>query len=722
MIMIIRPLILQLTSCFLLMSGYGLSNILLPVRMQNDGVNLNSIGLVLSMLSVGFLLGAFYSRNLLQRVGHIRIFAMCGSLTSVAILLSGLYPQPLVLGCMRILTGFCIACANATIDSWLSQSATEKNRGRILSINQMVIMSALFAGQFLLNLAPINDITLFVIAAILFSVSITPIVISKHKGPIVEDSQPMSLFTIVRLSPLGVTGCFYCGLLYAGLLNMLPIFASDHGIKDLNLSIFMGAAISGAMILQFPVAYLSDHFDRRKIMLAMVSIIIFLSLFLPLLISQAMFNLSLLAVAIITGMAACLYPMSMSETFDKVLKEHLLAAMSSLLLIYALGSIVGPYLASLIMDLFGSSALFTFMIVTAATLFVFIVIRMRLRAALPYDEQEDFIMRTPSAGISVLDPRTQYTQLSSVQTAEAEVAINLATENPAAAVKIAHALVRREPEHAANLAAELAACEQIDIGKLYAAITKAAPEMAVHIAEALTSSSPDQVEKLVNWITTEYPKHFKNIIVAIASSMPDHGIRVMELAAENIYQEHPEQLLEMTEHYMVQLSHSLDEMRPVDRTAVASEQTATELFSRLTDISPSHSAEIALTVSQALPESANAVTKAYVQNLIAHEKEQGDSADAVENIESAVNDYITQVVENIPEYAVDVAGSIVDSVPEMASDMVELLQDAETLEMKNLIVSIDDKPEQGVLQQQLQKAVQTQTDEFPEKDFDKTSL
>jgi len=73
--MTLKPFILLLTSGFLLMLGYGLSNILLPVRMQNDGVSLENIGLVLSMLSVGFLLGAHYSRILLQRVGHIRMFA-----------------------------------------------------------------------------------------------------------------------------------------------------------------------------------------------------------------------------------------------------------------------------------------------------------------------------------------------------------------------------------------------------------------------------------------------------------------------------------------------------------------------------------------------------------------------------------------------------------------------------------------------------------------------
>ena len=708
--MAIRPLALLLISCFLLMLGYGLSNILLPVRMQRDGVSLDNIGLVLSMLSVGFLVGAFYSRRLLQRVGHIRIFAMCGSLASVAILVSGLYPEPLILGLMRIVTGFCIVCANATIDSWLSSSATEKNRGRILSINQMVIMTALFFGQFLLNIAPVDDITLFIITGILLSASITPIVISRQHGPPIEDSQSMSLMTILKLSPLGVVSCFYCGLLYAGLLNMLPIFASDNDIEGMNLSIFMGAAISGAIILQFPIAYLSDHFDRRKIMLAMVLAIIVLSFLVPILINFELFNLSLLAIAIITGMVACLYPMSMSETFEKVLKEHILSAMSSLLLIYALGSILGPYLASVAMSLFGSSALFAFIIITAITLLFFIIIRMRRYPALPSEEQENFIMQTPSGAVSELDPRTQYHYPSFKQSAEANVAINLATKNPSAAVNMAKALAQRYPHNASNLAAALSTIEQIDIGKLYAAITTAAPEMAIHIAENLTNASPEKAAELVDWITTQYPDQFTNIVVAIANSLPDNGIHVMELAAKNMFKEHPEKLLDMTGQYMTTLSNSLEEMRPVDRTATASGQIATELYSRLSGVSPNQSAQLALIVSEALPESSNLVAAAYVKSLI--ENEQKQAVYSTENIENAVTNYIAQIVENIPEYAVDIANTIIDAIPDIASDMVELLQAAGTVKVDDLTTSVDDKPQHNLLEEQLLDAVQTQNDQM----------
>ena len=710
MITTIKPFVLLLISGFLLMLGYGLSNILLPVRMQNDGVNLDNIGLVLSMLSVGFLLGAYYSRILLQRVGHIRIFAMCGSLTSVAILFSGLYPEPLMLGAMRVITGFCIACTNATLDSWLSHSATEKNRGRILSINQIMIMTALFSGQFLLNIAPIEDITLFVICGILFSLSITPLVISKQKGPQIEDSQSMSLMTVFKLSPLGVIGSFFCGILYAALINLLPIFANENGITGLDLSIFMGSAISGAILLQFPLAYLADNFDRRKVMLCMVATLIVLCFLVPILMSTGMFKLSLLAIALTTGLVACLYPMSMSETFDSVLKEQILAAMSSLLLIYAVGSIIGPYFASLVMNEFGGGALFAFMNIAALALLLFIILRMKLRQSLPLGDQESFIMQTPNGVVSELDPRTQYTESQFEPSAEVEVAISLASENPAAAVNMAKALVLRDPNNASNLAAALSTIEAIDITKLYAAITSAAPQLSIHIAQALTNASPEQAEELVDWITNEYPDQFTNIVVAIANAMPDNGIDLMELAAENMAEDYPSEMLEMTEEYMTNLSDSLDAMRPVDRAAADSENTATELYSRLTDVAPEQSAELALTVSEALPESSNDIADAYVHNLIDSESRQVFAADAQENIGNAVNDYMNQVVESIPEHAMNIASTIVDSVPEVASDMMEILQESDDIEDSELSTSIDDKPEQSVVDEQLLDAVQTQSE------------
>lgn len=87
-------LISLFTSCFILFFANGLINVLLPVRMGLDQVNTDTIGLVLSLYFVGMLLGAIYSKNLIKKSGHIRMFAGCVALSAVSILICSLYTDP----------------------------------------------------------------------------------------------------------------------------------------------------------------------------------------------------------------------------------------------------------------------------------------------------------------------------------------------------------------------------------------------------------------------------------------------------------------------------------------------------------------------------------------------------------------------------------------------------------------------------------------------------
>ena len=60
------PLISLFISCFLLLLGNGLINILLPVRMGLDGIHTDTIGMIVSLYFVGLLLGAYFSINLIH--------------------------------------------------------------------------------------------------------------------------------------------------------------------------------------------------------------------------------------------------------------------------------------------------------------------------------------------------------------------------------------------------------------------------------------------------------------------------------------------------------------------------------------------------------------------------------------------------------------------------------------------------------------------------------
>ncbi len=404
-----KPLIALFLSCFILFLGNGLINVLLPVRMGLNAVSTDAIGLVLSLYFVGMFIGALYSKTLIKRAGHIRMFAGCVSLGAISILMCSIFDDSLVWGAMRIVLGFCNACAFSAMESWLSDSSTKQTRGQILGAYNAVVLAGLFGGQFFMNIANPADTTLFVIGGMLLCAAVIPVSLSRNPGPVIEEVQPMSLLALYKVSPLGVVSCLIAGLIYSALFNLLPVFAKDFGITGLQLSIYMGGAISGAFLLQFPIGYFSDHFDRRIILLILLVVSTVTAYFVTVFAASHSFAVTLGFTALTSGIIACLYPLSISQVFDQLEPNEMVSAMGSLILAFATGGILGPYSASLVMDYFDSAALFYFLCVIQLLLALFVAYRMTIREALPVEDQESFVMQhaviNPSAN---LDPRTQY--------------------------------------------------------------------------------------------------------------------------------------------------------------------------------------------------------------------------------------------------------------------------------------------------------------------------
>jgi len=559
------------------MAGFGLIGILLPVRMGLEGMSTDLIGLILSMYAVGMLLGGLYSRKLIVRVGHIRIFSASAALSAIAILACSLTMNEWVWGAMRMLMGFCIACAFAVIDGWLSDAASDNTRGRILATSQVVVMGALFIGQFLLNLAPPSSQDLFIIAGILLCFALMPLIMSKRAGPVVHDTKGMSFARLLIASPLGVVSCFFGGLLYGAMLNMLPVFAGHYGIEGFKLSLYMASAVLGAFLLQFPVGMLSDRFDRRSVLFGLLICNIIATLAVPFGAHNNWFYLMMITTGIATGIFSCLYPMSISETFDKVQKSEMAAAMGGLLSIYALGSIIGPLSSSIAMKHLGNDALFSFLAIAEVLLLVFVIYRMKSRPALPVEEQESFVMQQPSVVTAhfELDPRIYEDDPDEHLSLEAQVAVTIAESSPAAAVNMVKELASSSPEKAAELCAALAQVEDVDISRLYRSITKIAPDLSLEIAEALTSSAPEQASELVTWLAESHPEKLADIVAELAKHLP-------QPAFDNASEE---------------------TMRPADREAM--QESAAELVSHFAEHQPDQAVDIAAAVIEAVPEVAS---------------------------------------------------------------------------------------------------------------------
>jgi hypothetical protein len=69
------------------------------------------------------------------------------------------------------------------VESWLNEKATNETRGQILSIYMIITMAGLGAGQLISGVDDGISIDLFLIASVLVSLAVVPVLITAAKAP-----------------------------------------------------------------------------------------------------------------------------------------------------------------------------------------------------------------------------------------------------------------------------------------------------------------------------------------------------------------------------------------------------------------------------------------------------------------------------------------------------------------------------------------------------------
>ncbi|WP_271272097.1 MFS transporter [Aliamphritea hakodatensis] len=626
-------LIALFLSGFVIFLGHGLNNILVPSRLASEGISADNIGLIMAMFSVGLLIGGLYARQLIVRVGHIRLFTASAAIGAISILACYLWLNEWMWAAMRACIGFSIAVITIVTDGWLSERATSETRSRILSINQVVLLSAMFLGSFLVNLAPVSDALLYIIGGLVFCAGVVPIALSKVSAPVVDDSPRMPMPELLKISPAGASSVFMCGLLLGSILSMLAVYAQNQGITGVDVSLLVGAAILGGFLLQFPIGYLADHYNRRTVILCVTLVSMIATALIPFTVGLDWFIITLLLVALSSGIMATLYPLGISESFDRLQQSQMSGAMGSMMIIYAVGGISGPSIAGFIMKHFGDNAFFTMLAVMHALFALFIFYRTKVRQAIPVDQQEAFVSQGATGMVSAdLDPRTEYSDTAPQLSPAAQTAIDMATHHPELAIDMVMLIARANPEQVNEVAGAVATVEGIDVTELYNRLNELTPEQDTELAQSIIAASTEAPAELVSAVFEDAESEdIPELAASMAEAAPEQTLDIIEAATEAVLEDdNPEAVVEIAEAYLSNVSDNLEDMRYADRLADESEQNVTDM--------------------------------------------------------------VSMIAEKAPEQAMDVAAAAVEAVPESASDVVEVLHEHDAID--DLVSDLKDKPEQ----------------------------
>ena len=376
-----------LLSYGLLLLANGLFSTLLGVRTQVEGFSATLVGFIVAAYFSGLLLGGLFASRVVTRVGHIRSFAAFASLMSVSALLFPIFVTPGAWMFLRMLGGFCMAGMIMVTESWLNEAASNKTRGQILSFYMITNYFAAGCGQFLLTAGDPSQYQLFSLASILFSLALLPVLLTRARAPVPVRSKPMHVWTLYRIAPLGVFGVFCCGLVNSSIHGLSPVYATNMGFSEAELSTFMAVMIMSGLFLQWPIGHLSDRIGRGPLL---VYIPVLVALAASWIVFMTQYTLILIGAMVFGALVFTLYSLGAATANDMVTANQRVQVAGALLITYGAGAVTGPIVASQFMGLLGPQGLFFYFALICLLLSTFAIVMRRRRVGSP-DKRKPFV-------------------------------------------------------------------------------------------------------------------------------------------------------------------------------------------------------------------------------------------------------------------------------------------------------------------------------------------
>ena len=370
-------------------TGHGLQGTLIGVRATLEGFNFISTGFVVAGYYLGYLIGSIVIPILLERVGHIRVFAALASLSSIAILLHTVFIDPYSWFFIRILTGVSLSGIYVIMESWLNAKSSNQSRGRILSIYMIITFFFVGLGQFLLNLSDPFKVDLFILVSVLLSFSLIPILLSITEAPNFNNPKRLDLKELFIISPLGFVGAVFIGLAHSALFGYGAVYATAKELSTFQISIFMVIVSSFGAILQWPIGFLSDRFDRRIILIFVTLVAAGLSIFIVIS-SYLSILFFFIILALYGGMSLPMYSLAIAHINDFLRPNEIVSASATFGILVGIGSIMGPILASVFMRFTGPDGFFVYLFIVHLGLGLFGIYRMGKRTK-PSDIESQYV-------------------------------------------------------------------------------------------------------------------------------------------------------------------------------------------------------------------------------------------------------------------------------------------------------------------------------------------
>ena len=221
-------------------------------------------------------------------------------------------------------------------------------------------------------------------------------------SPTISLPEKLDLLGLVRTAPLGASAVVVVGFSCGIIMGLAAVYGRMIGMDVAQISIFVGASYIGGMLIQWPIGKISDRQDRRLTLLWVSLIACGVALIVPYGAATGNQTLMVVGMFLLGGFAFPLYSLGSSHINDQLRPEQVLSASSGLILLQGAGGVIGPIVASTLMDWTEPDSVFYFLSAAHLAIAVFAIYRMAAKPPMIVEDQGSSIY----AGLSMTSVAT----------------------------------------------------------------------------------------------------------------------------------------------------------------------------------------------------------------------------------------------------------------------------------------------------------------------------
>lgn len=356
---VLRTFLPLYTTTLLMLLGSGLLTTYVSLRLAHEQVSGALIGGITAAFYIGLVIGGKVGHNLIARVGHIRAYVSCAGIITASVLGHGLTDFLPLWILLRLIIGLCMTCQYMVLESWLNDQAEAGQRGVIFGLYMVATYLGLSCGQFILVMQSGFDLTSLIIVALCFALCLVPIALTTRTNAQPLTPAPMELGYFFKTIPKILVMTLVIGMAVGAFYGMAPVYVSQLGFNTHLTGVFMGITIFAGLISQFPLSWLSDRVDRKRLLF--ITALLFALAAIPLTLPIAFpFTVTMGLAFVASMMQFSLYPLAVAIANDQVMPERRVSLTACLLMAFGVGACIGPMLTGALMQPLGGNLLYGF--------------------------------------------------------------------------------------------------------------------------------------------------------------------------------------------------------------------------------------------------------------------------------------------------------------------------------------------------------------------------